>query len=162
MASYPDFPSPGILFRDLSPVLADAETFRLLVDHLVSTRPQVPLVAGVEARGFSLAAAVARAGGAGMLAIRKAGKLPGVVMAESYDLEYGSASLELHPASDGAAREVYLLDDVLATGGTLAAAARLLERCGYAVVAIGVVLELESLEGRRALDGYDVRSIVTV
>jgi adenine phosphoribosyltransferase len=166
MESYPDFPSPGILFRDLSPALADAITFGLVVDTLadilVDIAPPTSLVAGVEARGFSLAAAVAARAGTGMLAIRKAGKLPGTVMAEPYDLEYGSASLELRPSTVTERRSVYLLDDVLATGGTLAAAGRLLERCGYSVSGIGVVLELEALEGRRQLGGYDVRSILTL
>lgn len=162
LASYPDFPSLGILFRDLTPVITDAALFGAVVDALRAPVPEGALIAGVEARGFVLAAAVAAVGASGMLAIRKAGKLPGTVLAEAYDLEYGSASLELHPSAEDVGGPVYLLDDVLATGGTLAAAATLLERCGYTIAGIGVVLELGDLGGRRMLTGYDVRSVLTL
>lgn len=162
LASYPDFPTPGILFRDLTPVLADADLFARVIDALAAPAEDATLIAGVEARGFLVASAVAMVRRAGVLAIRKAGKLPGRVLSEDYDLEYGSASLELHPAAHPAGRSVYLLDDVLATGGTLRAAISLLEACGYSVAGVGVVLELGGLRGRDALEGYPVRSLLVL
>jgi adenine phosphoribosyltransferase len=162
LASVPDFPAPGIVFRDLTPVLADADAFRAITDAL--TEPHVgaiDVVAGVEARGFLLAASVAYAAGAGVVAIRKAGKLPGAVLSESYDLEYGSAELEMHPAARPGQR-MLILDDVLATGGTLVAAIRLAERAGYRVVGVGVVLELSDLGGRDALGDQPVHTIVAL
>jgi adenine phosphoribosyltransferase len=149
LLTVPDFPQPGILFRDLTPVLADGPALRAVVDDLV-------------ARGFLLAAAAAYASGVGTLAVRKAGKLPGEVLRESYDLEYGEAAIELHPGQLPAGSRVLLLDDVLATGGTLEAAARLLERAGYEVAGIGVVLELEGLGGRTRLAGRDVHAIIAL
>lgn len=164
MDDYPDFPSPGILFRDLTPVFADAVAFRAVIDALVEDlddtdagRPVA--IAGVEARGFLLAAAAAFSAGRGVLAVRKAGKLPGTVVAQPYDLEYGVAALELHPGRLPLGSPVFLVDDVLATGGTLAAAAALLEQSGYKVTGIGVVLELEGLGGRERLSGHPLRSV---
>ena len=164
---YPDFPSPGILFRDLTPVFADAQAFRAVVDALVDGLDgadgpgAAPVaIAGVEARGFLLAAAGAYCSGLGVLAVRKAGKLPGTVLSESYELEYGSAALELHADRLPAGSPVLLVDDLLATGGTLAAAALLLERAGYVVAGIRVVVELDGLGGRERLAGYEVSSIV--
>lgn len=163
---YPDFPTPGILFRDLTPVFADADAFRAVIDALLGvtehdgTEDQgFVAVAGVEARGFVLAAAAAYGTRRGVLAIRKAGKLPGTVLSESYALEYGTADLELHAGRLPEGSRVLLVDDLLATGGTLAAAAKLLERAGYVVAGIAVVLELEGLSGREKLDGYRVHSI---
>lgn len=161
--SVPDFPEPGILFRDLAPVFADGGAFRAIVDDLAEHfRGQFDAVAGVEARGFVLAAAVAYAAGAGVLVVRKAGKLPGVVLRESYDLEYGSASLELEPERLPGGARVLILDDVLATGGTLSASARLIGRAGYSVTGFGVVLELEELRGRERLSGSPVYSIAAL
>lgn len=162
LVSVPDFPSPGIMFRDLTPVFADGSGYRTVTDALRSAFDgQIDVVAGVEARGFLLAASVAYAAGAGVVAVRKAGKLPGDVLGESYDLEYGSASLEIHPATIPGQRMV-ILDDVLATGGTLAATVRLAERAGYTVVGIGVVLELADLGGRAALGGTPFHALVTL
>jgi adenine phosphoribosyltransferase len=162
LASVPDFPALGIVFRDLTPVLADAAAFRAISDALAEPHGgDIDVVAGVEARGFLLAASVAYAAAAGVVAIRKAGKLPGEVLAESYDLEYGSAELEMHPAARPGQR-MLILDDVLATGGTLVAAIRLAERAGYTVVGVGVVLELSDLAGRDALGGRAIHSIVTL
>ena len=159
----PDFPIPGISFRDLTPVFADGVAFRAVVDELAETfRGRVDAVAGVEARGFVLAAAAAFALGTGVLVIRKPGKLPPPTLAKSYDLEYGSASLEVHPDTLPVGARVLLLDDVLATGGTLGAAVDLIEQARWSVEAIGVVLELEALDGRAKLPGRDVRSILTV
>jgi len=162
LLTVPDFPEPGILFRDLTPVLADGPALRAVVDDLVAAGGPVDAVAGVEARGFLLAAAAAYASGVGTLAVRKAGKLPGEVLRESYDLEYGQAAIELHPGQLPAGSRVLLLDDVLATGGTLEAAARLLERAGYEVAGIGVVLEIAGLGGRARLAGRDVHAIIAL
>ncbi len=159
--AYPDFPSPGILFRDLTPVFADGGAFGSLVDALCDlVEPGVTAIAGVEARGFILAAAMAQKTGCGILAIRKAGKLPGAVMSESYALEYGTATLELHPDALSEGSKVVLVDDLLATGGTLAAAVRLIERIGCHVAGIGVVIELGDLAGRLRLAPHRVDSIV--
>jgi len=148
----PDFPQTGIVFRDLSPVFADGAAFRLVVDALLGPfAGRVDAVAGVEARGFVLAAAAAYALGTGTLLIRKAGKLPRAVLGEDYALEYGSARLELHEGELPAGSRVLILDDVLATGGTLRAAKTLVERAGWSVAGIGVVLELEALGGRAGL-----------
>jgi len=163
LVSVPDFPEPGILFRDLAPVFADGDAFRAIVDELVSRFDgRFDAVAGVEARGFVLAAAAAYAAGVGVLVVRKAGKLPGDVLSESYQLEYGTATLELEPRRLPEASRVLVLDDVLATGGTLAATARLIERAGYAVAGFGVLLELEELDGRDRLGGYETQSLLAL
>jgi adenine phosphoribosyltransferase len=163
LVSVPDFPEPGILFRDLAPVFADGPAFRAIVDDLARRfEGRYDAVAGVEARGFVLAAAVGYAAGVGMLVVRKAGKLPGTVLSETYELEYGTASLELEPERLPAGSRVLVLDDVLATGGTLAASARLIARAGYSVAGFGVVLELAELRGRDRLPGSSVYSIQTL
>lgn len=156
----PDFPKPGVQFKDLTPVFADREGLIAVVDALADIVAGADLVAGVDARGFLVAAAVADRLRTGVLAIRKGGKLPPPVHTESYDLEYGSATLEV-PA-DGIAlrgRDVVIVDDVLATGGTLAAAARLLDRTGARVTAAAVVLELAALGGRAAVAPLPVHSL---
>lgn len=159
-AVIPDFPQPGIMFRDLSPVFADGAAFRAVIDALIEPfRGRVDAVAGVEARGFVLAAAAAYALGTGVLVIRKAGKLPRPVIGEQYALEYGTATLELHPDELPAGSRVLVLDDVLATGGTLAAATALVERAGWVVAGVSVVLELEELHGRDALGDRDIRAL---
>ena len=162
LVSVPDFPSEGILFRDLTPVLADATAFRAITDELAAPYAgRVDVVAGVEARGFLLAASAAYVLDAGVVAIRKAGKLPPVeLLSESYDLEYGAATLEMHPAAVPGTR-MLLLDDVLATGGTLAAAIRMAERAGYVVVGVGVVIELDDLGGRAQVGETPVSALVT-
>jgi adenine phosphoribosyltransferase len=158
-----DFPQPGILFRDLTPVFASGPALRAITDELVAPfAGQVDAVAGVEARGFVLAAAAAYALGVGVLIIRKPGKLPSEILSESYDLEYGSATLEVQPATLPAGSRVLVLDDVLATGGTLAASTSLIERAGWSVAGVSVVLELADLNGRAALPGYTVRSLSAV
>ncbi|OBG75423.1 adenine phosphoribosyltransferase [Mycobacterium sp. E1214] len=156
----PDFPKPGVQFKDLTPVFADRDGLTAVVDALADIVAGADLVAGVDARGFLVAAAVADRLRTGVLAIRKGGKLPPPVHTESYDLEYGSATLEV-PA-DGIAlrgRDVVIVDDVLATGGTLAAAARLLDRTGARVTAAAVVLELAALGGRAAVAPLPVHSL---
>jgi adenine phosphoribosyltransferase len=162
-ATIVDYPEPGIVFKDLTPVFADGPALHAVVQALVEPfAGQFDAVAGVEARGFLLAAAAAYATGTGVITVRKAGKLPRAVFTESYTLEYGEAALEIHQGDVPAGTRVLILDDVLATGGTLAAAARLFERSDVTVAGIGVVLELEDLPGRDALPGYDVRSLMTV
>ncbi|MFR9750253.1 adenine phosphoribosyltransferase [Nocardia sp. 004] len=156
-----DFPTPGVRFADLTPVFAEAEGFRAVVDCLAECAPDADLVAGVDARGFLLGAGVAATLGTGVLAVRKAGKLPPPVLSRKFELEYGTAALEI-PA-DGIelrGRRVLLLDDVLATGGTLAAAAELFDQAGAEVVALAVVLELTVLEGRAKQGDYPLTSIV--
>ncbi|MFT4124165.1 MAG: adenine phosphoribosyltransferase [Microbacteriaceae bacterium] len=162
-ALVPDFPQPGILFRDLTPVFADGPALRAVTDALAEPfAGRVDAVAGVEARGFVLAAAAAYALGTGTLIIRKPGKLPRPHLSASYDLEYGSATLELQPDDLPAGSRILLLDDILATGGTLSAAAGLIERAGWSIAGVSVVLELGGLPGRASLPDYEVRSLVTV
>lgn len=157
----PDYPRPGIAFKDLTPVFADGAALRTVVNALIEPfAGQFDAVAGVEARGFLLAAAAAYAAGVGVVTVRKAGKLPREVFTEYYDLEYGSAALELHKNDLAPGTRVLILDDVLATGGTLSAASRLFERTGTHVAGFGVILELGELRGRAALAGHRVRSLV--
>ncbi|MBT1002778.1 adenine phosphoribosyltransferase [Paenarthrobacter sp. DKR-5] len=160
-ATVPNYPKPGIVFKDLTPVFADGTALKAVVHALIEPfAGQFDAVAGVEARGFLLAAAAAYAAGVGVVTVRKAGKLPREVFTEHYDLEYGSAALELHKHDVPAGQRVLILDDVLATGGTLSAASRLFEHAGIHVAGFGVVLELGELRGRAALSGHRVRSLV--
>lgn len=158
----PDFPRPGIQFKDLTPVLADAHALTVVTEALAAVVAGADLVAGLDARGFLIGAAVATKLGIGVLAVRKGGKLPPPVRSESYQLEYGTATLEI-PAEgiDLAGRRVVIVDDVLATGGTLAAAARLLTGAGATVPAAAVVLELGGLGGRAAVAPLPVNSLYT-
>ncbi len=163
LASYPDFPQPGILFQDLNPVFADAHAFRAIIDELVQRFDgEFDAVAGIEARGFLLAAAIGYAAEVAVLAVRKGGKLPGDVLSENYDLEYGSAMLELEIGQLPEGSRVLIVDDVLATGGTIAATARLVDRAGYRLAGVGVVLELSELGGRARLGEGAVESIVSL
>ena len=158
-----DFPEPGIQFKDLTPVLADAVGLAAVTTALAEIAEGTDLVAGIDARGFLLGGAVATRLDTGVLAVRKGGKLPPPVFGESYSLEYGEAVLEI-PADgiDIAGRRVFLIDDVLATGGTMAAAARLLERAGAIVTAAAVVLELSALGGRERVEPLPVISLSVV
>ena len=146
----PDFPSPGILFRDMMPLLADRTGFAAMLADLVAPWREagIQAVAGVESRGFILGAALARELDAGFVPLRKPGKLPGELFEESYALEYGSDRLQVQANAVRAGERVLLVDDVLATGGTLAAAARLLQRLGVELVGGAVLMELEGLGGR--------------
>jgi adenine phosphoribosyltransferase len=162
-AIVPDFPKPGISFRDLTPVFADGDALRTITDALAEPfAGRIDAIAGVEARGFVLAAAAAYAMGVGVLIVRKPGKLPQAVLSQSYDLEYGSATLEVQPNTLPAGSRVLVLDDVLATGGTLAATTALIERAGWSVAGVSVVLELSALDGRTALPGREIRSLLAV
>jgi adenine phosphoribosyltransferase len=155
-----DFPTPGVQFKDLTPLFADARGLAAVTDALADVASGADLVAGLDARGFLVAAAVAIRLGTGVLAVRKGGKLPPPVRGETYSLEYGNATFEI-PA-DGielAGRRVVIVDDVLATGGTIAAACRLLEHSGARVTAAAVVLELTALGGREAVAPLPVHSL---
>lgn len=159
----PDYPEPGVVFKDITPLLADPAAFADVVRALAdSVGGQVDVVVGIEARGFILGAPVALALDAGFVAVRKAGKLPGPTIGESYDLEYGSATVEVHPETIPAGSRVLIIDDVLATGGTAAATARLVTEAGGVVAGLAFLLELEFLAGRAALHQYPVTSLVTV
>jgi adenine phosphoribosyltransferase len=153
----PDFPKPGILFRDITPLLADAEGFRAAVEALlVPWRERPPQVfCGVESRGFIFAAAMAQSLGCGFAPIRKPGKLPGPVLRERYSLEYGEDMLELRADALPVGAEVVIIDDVLATGGTLTAACALVSRSGACLRGAGVLIELSALAGRERLSGLD-------
>lgn len=158
-----DFPTEGIVFRDLSPVFANGAALRSVIDALVAPFVgEFDAIAGMEARGFVLAAGAAYATGLGCVMIRKPGKLPRAVLSQDYDLEYGSTSLELHPDELSAGTRVLLLDDVLATGGTLAASCSLAERAGWSVTGISVVLELGALGGASKLADRRIHSLLTI
>ena len=149
----PDFPTPGIVFKDITPLLADASAFAAAVEEICRPhRAPVPdKEAGIEARGFILGAPVAQALGVGFVPVRKKGKLPGDVVAASYDLEYGSATIEVTADAFAPGDRVLVVDDVLATGGTAAATIDLVRRCGAEVVGVSVLIELTFLPGRAAL-----------
>jgi adenine phosphoribosyltransferase len=163
----PDFPEPGVLFRDITPLLADAAAFGQVVGLLAAagrgTDGQVVVdkVAGVEARGFILAAPVALALGAGFVPVRKAGKLPGPTHRASYALEYGEATLEVHADAFEPGDRVLVVDDVLATGGTLAATSALVEACRAEVAALAVLIELAGLGGRTTVAPRDLLALAT-
>jgi adenine phosphoribosyltransferase len=159
----PDFPKPGILFKDIAPLLADPAAFTAVVQALgcVEGAEDIDVVAGIEARGFLIAGAVADRRDAGLVPVRKAGKLPPPTIRRAYDLEYGQAEIEV-PTDVLDGRRVYLVDDVLATGGTVRAAAELIGQAGGDVAGIGVLLELGFLDGRAKLDGVAHGSITAL
>ena len=163
MREVPDFPEPGVQFKDLTPVLADARGLAEVSKAIADIARGADLVAGVDARGFLLGGAVAVTLGVGVLAVRKGGKLPPPVLGETYTLEYGSATLEV-PADgiDLAGRSVVVIDDVLATGGTLAATHQLLTKAGANVIGAVVMMELTALGGRAKLQQLEVTSLYTV
>lgn len=158
-----DFPKPGVQFKDLTPLFADRDGMAAVTDALADIASGADLVAGIDSRGFLVAAAVAGRLGTGVLAIRKGGKLPPPVRSEQYDLEYGSASLEI-PAEgiELRGRNIVIVDDVLATGGTMAAAARLLKHAGANVTGAAVVTELAALGGRDAIAPLPIHSLSRV
>jgi adenine phosphoribosyltransferase len=158
----PDWPQPGIVFRDITPLLAAPDAFTLAVDALAAPFADEPIdkVFGVEARGFVFAAPLAYRRGAGFVPVRKAGKLPWEIEREEYELEYGTDLLEIHRDAVAPGEKVLIVDDVIATGGTAAATAALVERLGGEVVGFTFVIELEFLHGRKKLPGYNVHSLV--
>lgn len=158
----PDYPKPGIVFKDISPLLADHTAFAAVVDAVVAYhgRGTIDKVVGIEARGFILAAPIAYHFGAGFVPVRKKGKLPGATYAESYDLEYGSETIEVHRDALAPGEQVLIVDDVLATGGTARAAAQLVRRSGAELAGLSVLLELGFLRGRDRLDDVDVHALV--
>jgi adenine phosphoribosyltransferase len=158
----PDYPQPGVLFKDITPLLADPQAFAAVVDALATTFGPVDKVAGIEARGFILAAPVAYRIGAGFVPVRKKGKLPSATFAEEYQLEYGSATLEVHQDAFSPGERVLIVDDVLATGGTARATASLVGKTGAEVAGICVLMELSFLNGRSAVAGLDLRALLTV
>ena len=161
----PDFPEPGIVFKDLTPLLADVDAFRYTVDAIADHAAglTVDKVVGIEARGFIFAAAVAYRLGAGFVPVRKPGKLPWKTVTETYELEYGTDSLDVHGDAITPGEAVYVVDDVLATGGTAAAACRLVDRLGGAIAGLAFVVELGFLEGRAKLPKeHDVLALITV
>ncbi|MEV5980551.1 adenine phosphoribosyltransferase [Streptomyces sp. NPDC052114] len=164
----PDYPKPGVMFKDITPLLADPVAFKALTETLadLSVRHGATKVVGLEARGFILGAPVALHAGLGFIPVRKAGKLPGATLRQAYDLEYGSAEIEVHAEDLAAGDRVMVIDDVLATGGTAAASLELIRRSGAQVAGVAVLMELGFLDGRskleRALDGAPLEALITV
>ena len=158
----PDYPRPGILFKDITPLLADPAAFGAVVDALGGGFGRIDKVTGIEARGFILAAPVACRLRAGFVPVRKQGKLPSATYAQSYALEYGTATIEVHTDAFAPGERVLIVDDVLATGGTARATASLIKQTGAHVVGVAVLMELSFLNGRSALSGLDVRALLTV
>lgn len=157
-----DYPKPGVLFKDITPLLADPVAFAEVIDQLAGMFPGVDKIVGIEARGFILAAPAALQAGAGFVPVRKKGKLPAETLEASYDLEYGSATIEVHRDAFAPGDRVLIVDDVLATGGTAEATVELLRRAGADVVGVAVLMELAFLKGRERLAGVDVRALVIV
>ena len=157
-----DYPQAGVVFKDITPLLADAKAFAAVVDALAVTAGPVDKVAGIEARGFILAAPVACRLGVGFVPIRKQGKLPGPTFAQEYDLEYGTATIEVLTDAFAPGERVLVIDDVLATGGTARATADLVQRAGARVAELAVLLELSFLNGRAKVAGLPVRALLTV
>ncbi|HEX2039188.1 MAG TPA: adenine phosphoribosyltransferase [Acidimicrobiales bacterium] len=158
----PDFPKPGVVFKDITPLLAHPEAFRAAVDALADrfAGQRVDKVLGIEARGFIVAAPVAYRFGAGFVPVRKAGKLPWSVEKQEYVLEYGTDLLEIHRDAVAPGERALVIDDVMATGGTAEATVRLVERLGGEVVGLGFVIELAFLGGRSKLPGRDIASLL--
>lgn len=156
----PDFPTPGILFRDITPLLADAEAYRSATSALAAPYIGITTVVAIESRGFIFGGPVALALGAGLVPVRKQGRLPRKTEQESYSLEYGANVVEIHEDAIVPGQRVLIVDDLLATGGTVRAAARLVERLGGTVAGVAVLAELAALEGRKHLADYPVTSLL--
>ncbi|MEU9379931.1 adenine phosphoribosyltransferase [Streptomyces sp. NPDC048279] len=163
-----DYPEPGVMFKDITPLLADPAAFTALTDTLaeIATRTGATKIVGLEARGFILGAPVAVRAGLGFIPVRKAGKLPGATLSQAYDLEYGSAEIEVHAEDVGVRDRILIVDDVLATGGTAEASIRLIHRAGAAVAGVAVLMELGFLSGRArlepALDGAPLEALLQI
>ena len=160
VSDVPDFPHAGIIFRDITPLLGNGAALRFAVDALAGLYQEIDSVIGIESRGFILGAPVAYALGVGMVPVRKLGRLPRVTERADYALEYGTNTVEIHVDALRPAERVLIIDDVLATGGTAAATAELVERLGGKVAGIAVLIELAELGGRERLADYDVTSLL--
>ena len=160
--SIPDFPEPGIIFRDITSVIQDPEGFRLAVDGMEKFLEDVDfdLVAGAESRGFIFGAPIARDLKKGLILVRKKGKLPRETVSQEYALEYGTAELEIHKDAVKPGQRVVLVDDLMATGGTMEASIKMIKRLGGTVVKVIFLMELAGLKGREKLKGYDVDSVI--
>ncbi|MGH3281918.1 MAG: adenine phosphoribosyltransferase [Trebonia sp.] len=158
----PDYPQPGVMFKDITPLLGDPDAFGDVIEAMAALFGPVDKVVGIEARGFILAAPVAYEIRAGFVPVRKKGKLPHLTFAREYDLEYGSATLEVHQDAFAPDDRVLIVDDVLATGGTARATASLINQAGARVIGVAVLLELSFLKGRTAIPDLEVRSLLTV
>lgn len=160
--SIPDFPEPGIIFRDVTSILQDADGFALAVDSMQALLDgvEVDVIAGAESRGFIFGAPIAYNLHKPFVLIRKKGKLPRETIESSYELEYGSATIEMHKDSITPGQNVVLVDDLIATGGTIEATARMVEELGGKVVKIITLMELAGLNGRERLKDYDVASVI--
>ncbi|GAA3861954.1 adenine phosphoribosyltransferase [Streptomyces lacrimifluminis] len=163
-----DYPEPGVMFKDITPLLADPEAFTALTDALadIAVRSGATKIVGLEARGFILGAPVAVRAGLGFIPVRKAGKLPGATLSQAYDLEYGSAEIEVHAEDLNAGDRVLVIDDVLATGGTAEASVQLIRRAGAEVAGVAILMELGFLGGRQrlesALSGALLEALITI
>jgi adenine phosphoribosyltransferase len=158
----PDYPKPGVVFKDITPLLADGAAFRAVVSALAAGHGPVDKVVGIEARGFILAASAACELGAGFVPVRKQGRLPGPTYAQSYELEYGTATIEVLRDAFRPGERVLIIDDVLATGGTAEATATLVGRAEAEIVGVAVILELSFLGGRARLGGHSLRALLAV
>ena len=161
--SIPDWPKKGILFRDITPLLAEPKALKAAVDALCTgfTDAGIDYVAAVEARGFIFGAAVAERLGAGFVPIRKKGKLPSKTESITYDLEYGTDTIQVHSDALSKGAKVLMVDDLLATGGTMAAACNLIEKIGGQITGITFLIELSELPGREKLEGYNISTVIT-
>lgn len=162
VVTIPDFPEPGIMFRDITSVIQDPDGLKLAVDGLAELVKDLDfdLVIGPESRGFIFGVPVAYLLGKGFVPVRKKGKLPRETVSQKYDLEYGQAEVEIHKDAVRPGQKVVIVDDLIATGGSAEAAAKLVEKLGGQVVRMVFVMELAGLEGRKKLDGYDVESLI--
>ncbi len=160
--SIPDYPKKGIIFRDITPLLRDKDTFNMCIDAIAEqyNEKEIDYIAGIEARGFIIGAALAHKLGKGFIPIRKEGKLPFGTISETYELEYGKETLQIHVDALKKGEKVLVVDDLIATGGTANAACKLVERLGGNVVGVAFIIELESLNGRTKLGGRKVVSLV--
>ena len=162
VVTIPDFPEPGIMFRDITSVIQDPDGLKLAIDGLVDLLKGVDfdLVVGPESRGFIFGVPVAYLTGKGFIPVRKKGKLPRETVSQKYDLEYGQAEIEIHKDAIKPGQKVVVVDDLIATGGSAEAAAKLVEKLGGQVVKMVFVMEMAGLEGRKKLEGYDVDSLI--